>query len=286
MLEVKELTKQYGAFTALDHLTVTFDTGVYGLLGPNGAGKSTFLNLITDNLPRTGGEILYNGKDIRAWGAGYRKQVGYTPQLQGMYESFTARDFLHYIGALKGMRLSECKRQTEKFLEVVNLSADAHHKLGSFSGGMKQRVLLAAAMLDEPEILILDEPTVGLDPKERIHLRNYIASIGRSRTVLLATHVVDDIESIAGTVLLLKQGRMCGFDRPAHLISEIRGHVGEMRGSYEEILQWKKQYPNGKLLQLEDGFCLRVVEKELPESFIRVDTGLTLEDVYLYHAIL
>lgn len=286
MLEVKELTKQYGSFTALDHLNVTFDKGVYGLLGPNGAGKSTFLNLITDNIPRTGGEILYNGKDIRSLGARYRKQVGYTPQLQGMYESFTARDFLHYIGALKGMRLSACRKQTEEFLEVVNLSKDAHHLLGSFSGGMKQRVLLAAAMLDEPEILILDEPTVGLDPKERIHLRNYIASIARNRTVLLATHVVDDIESIAGRVLMLKQGKMCGFDSPAHLISQISGHVGETRGSYEEILELKQQYPNGKLMQLEDGFCLRIVAQELPENFSRVDVGLTLEDVYLYYAVM
>lgn len=222
MLEIKNLTKQYGAFTALDGLTVSFDKGVYGLLGPNGAGKSTFLNLITDNLKRTDGSILYDGTEILTMGAAYRKKLGYTPQVKGMYEDFTARDFLHYVGSLKGMKRAECKRQTEEFLELVNLSKDAHHKIGSFSGGMKQRTLLAAAMLDEPEILILDEPTVGLDPEERHRLREYIASIGKERTVLLATHIVGDIESIAQKVLLLVKGKVCRFERPEMLIQELR----------------------------------------------------------------
>ena len=221
MLEIKNLTKQYGAFTALDHLSVSFDKGVYGLLGPNGAGKSTFLNLITDNIKRTEGSILYDGTEILEMGAAYRKKLGYTPQVKGMYEDFTARDFLHYIGSLKGMKRAECKRQTEEFLEIVNLSKAAHQKIGSFSGGMKQRTLLAAAMLDEPEILILDEPTVGLDPEERHRLREYIASIGKDRTVLLATHIVGDIESIAQKVLLLVKGKLCRFDSPATLISEL-----------------------------------------------------------------
>lgn len=223
MLEIKNLTKKYGAFTALDHLTVSFDTGVYGLLGPNGAGKSTLLNLLTDNIKRTEGSILYNGTEILSLGAAYRKRLGYTPQVKGMYEDFTAREFLHYIGSLKGMKRAECKRQTEEFLGLVNLAKDAHHKIGSFSGGMKQRTLLAAAMLDEPEVLILDEPTVGLDPEERHRLREYIASIGRERTVLLATHIVGDIESIADKVLLLVQGKLCRFDSPAKLIEEIPG---------------------------------------------------------------
>ncbi len=221
MLEIKNLTKQYGAFTALDGLTVSFDKGVYGLLGPNGAGKSTFLNLITDNIRRTDGEILYDGKEILSMGAAYRKKLGYTPQVKGMYEDFTARDFLHYIGSLKGMKRKDVRRQTEEFLKIVNLEKAAHQRIGSFSGGMKQRTLLAAAMLGEPEILILDEPTVGLDPEERHRLREYIASIGKERTVLLATHIVGDIESIAEKVLLLVKGKLCRFDSPATLISEL-----------------------------------------------------------------
>lgn len=246
MLELINCTKKYGNKTALNGLTVTFEYGVYGLLGSNGAGKSTMLNLITDNLPRTSGQILYNGRDILSLGRGYRKRVGYTPQLQGMYEDFTARDFLHYIGALKGMKRSVCKKQTEQFLDIVCLAGDAHHKLGSFSGGMRQRVLLAAAMLDEPEILILDEPTAGLDPTQRIRLRDYIASVAKERTVLLATHVIGDIETIAKKVLLLHQGTLCRF-----------ATIEELLGETEQLLREKGQ---------------------LPEHTI------TLEDVYLFHA--
>lgn len=246
MLELIKCTKKYGNKTALNELSVTFENGVYGLLGANGAGKSTMLNLITDNLPRTSGEILYNGTDILKLGRSYRKKVGYTPQLQGMYEDFTARDFLHYIGALKGMKRKACREQTERFLEIVCLSDDAHHKLGSFSGGMRQRVLLAASMLDEPEILILDEPTAGLDPTQRIRLRDYISSISKDRTVLLATHVIGDIETISKKVLILSHGTLRRFAPAEELLKETEQVLGE-RG-------------------------------ELPEH------PLTLEDVYLFHA--
>ena len=246
MLELKNCTKKYGNKTALDHLSVTFETGVYGLLGANGAGKSTMLNLITDNIPRTEGQILYNGKEILTIKRSYFKKIGYTPQLQGMYDDFTARDFLHYVGSLKGMKSKECKRQTEEFLELVCLLDDAHHRLGSFSGGMRQRVLLAAAMLDNPEILILDEPTAGLDPTQRIRLRDYIASIANERTVLLATHVISDIETVAKKVLILSQGTLLRFDTPANLISETAN------------------------LMYEEGLTP-------PEP-------MTLEDVYLFHA--
>lgn len=246
MLELINLTKKYGNKTALDGLTVTFDSGVYGLLGANGAGKSTMLNIITKNIPRTSGEVLYNGTDISSLNRSYFKKIGYTPQLQGIYEDFTARDFLHYIGSLKGMKSRLCRQQTEQFLDIVCLADDAHHKLGSFSGGMKQRVLLAAAMLDEPEILILDEPTAGLDPTQRVRLRDYISSVADTRTVLLATHVISDIETISKKVLLLSHGTLRCFDSPQNLINQTRE---QLLGSNSTI----------------------------PEH-------LTLEDVYLYHA--
>lgn len=246
MLELINVTKKYGNKVALDHLSVRFETGVYGLLGANGAGKSTMLNLITDNVPRTEGQILYNGQEILSLKRSYFKKIGYTPQLQGMYEDFTARDFLHYIGSLKGMKSKECKKQTEEFLDLVVLSDDAHHRLGSFSGGMRQRVLLAAAMLDNPEILILDEPTAGLDPTQRIRLRDYIASISSERTVLLATHVISDIETIAKKVLILSQGSLRRFDAPKQLIDETAALMRE--------------------------------EGQTPPEF------LSLEDVYLFHA--
>ncbi len=220
MLEIRNLTKKYGDFTALDGLNFTLDKGIYGLLGANGAGKSTLMNLITDNLKRTEGEILYNGQDILTLGSAYRKRVGYTPQLQGMYEEFSARDFLHYIGTLKGMKRKDCKLQTEEFLTIVGLEQKAHKRLGSFSGGMRQRVLLAASMLDKPEILILDEPTAGLDVGERIRLCQYIAGLGKEHIVILATHIVSDIEAIADTVLLLKQGKILLSGSPHEVITK------------------------------------------------------------------
>lgn len=284
MLEIKHLTKKYGDLAALSDFTFTFDKGVYGLLGANGAGKSTMLNLITDNIKRTEGEILYNGTDILSLGAAFRSKVGYTPQLQGMYEDFSARQFLRYIGSLKGMKMKDCRDQTEQFLDLVGLSHAAHKKLGSYSGGMRQRVLLAAAMLDNPEIMILDEPTAGLDPEERIRLRNYISEISRERTVLLATHVVSDIESIAGSVIVLSKGKILVSGSPAELVSGIKDKIGVFKGSYDEVARHKERYPKGQVSLSGDSYMLRIVEDDIPDSFIRTADNANLEDVYLYYA--
>lgn len=243
MLEIRNLTKKYGDFVALDGINVTLDKGIYGLLGANGAGKSTLMNLITDNLKRTEGEILYDGKDILTLGSAFRKKVGYTPQLQGMYEEFSARDFLHYIGRLKGMKSRECKVQTEEFLAIVGLEEKAHKRLGSFSGGMRQRVLLAAAMLDNPEILILDEPTAGLDVGERIRLCKYIARLGEERIVILATHIVSDIEAIADMILLLNHGKITISGRPAEIIQKAMAEQPSVQ-SLEDVYLY---YAEGKV---------------------------------------
>lgn len=283
MLVIKELTKKYGSFTALDNINLTLDTGVYGILGANGAGKSTLLNLITDNIPRTTGEILYQGKDILSLGADFRKLVGYTPQLQGMYEEFTAGQFMRYIGALKGMKSKPCKEQTQDLLSLVGLDKHSHKKLGTFSGGMRQRILLAAAMLDNPQILILDEPTAGLDPEERIRLRNHIAEISKDRIVLLATHVVSDIECIAEKVILMKRGQVIHFASPIQLMDSIAGKVGEFHGSFEEVNALKETYQKGQILRRRTGFVLRVAQEDLPEEFLPVE-DITLEDVYLFYA--
>lgn len=283
MLVIKELTKKYGSFTALDNINLTLDTGVYGILGANGAGKSTLLNLITDNIPRTTGEILYQGKDILSLGADFRKLVGYTPQLQGMYEEFTAGQFMRYIGALKGMKSKPCKEQTQDLLSLVGLDKHSHKKLGTFSGGMRQRILLAAAMLDNPQILILDEPTAGLDPEERIRLRNHIAEISKDRIVLLATHVVSDIECIAEKVILMKRGQVIHFASPIELMDSIAGKVGEFHSSFEEVNALKETYQKGQILRRRTGFVLRVAQEDLPEEFLPVE-DITLEDVYLFYA--
>ncbi len=283
VLEIKNLTKKYGDFTALNNMSLSLDNGVYGILGANGAGKSTFLNLITDNIKRTSGEILYNDKEILSQGVKFRKKVGYTPQLQGMYEEFTAGQFMRYIGALKGMKHKDCKLQTHELLALVGLDSVAHKKLGSFSGGMRQRVLLAAAMLDNPEILILDEPTSGLDPEERIRLRNHIAEISVNRMVLLATHVVDDIECIAEKVILMKKGELLKFASPTELINEISGKVGEFYGTFEEVSRMKEKYGKGQTIRRSEGFVFRAAEENLPDCFERVN-NITLEDVYLFYA--
>ncbi len=283
MLEIKELTKKYGDFTAVNQINLTLDKGVYGILGANGAGKSTFLNLLTDNIKRTSGEILYDGREILTMGAAYRKKVGYTPQLQGMYEEFTAGQFLRYIGALKGMKHKTCKAQTKELLALVGLDKHAHQKLGTFSGGMRQRVLLAASMLDDPEILILDEPTAGLDPEERIRLRNHIAELSKNRIVLLATHVVSDIECVAEKVILMKKGEVLRFDSPTCLMEEISGKVREFQGTFEEVNALKETYGKGQIQRRQTGFVLRVAQDNLPEDFKQVE-DITLEDVYLFYA--
>ena len=205
-LRMEQLTKYYGKTLALDHLSVTLREGVYGILGPNGAGKSTWMNLLTDNIRRTAGTILLDGKDILDMGRAYRSLIGYMPQQQGLYEQMTGRAFLYYMAGLKGLKKKAAEAQIEELLRIVNLAEDAADKMKNYSGGMKQRILLAQALLGNPKILILDEPTAGLDPKERIRVRHYIAELSKERIVLLATHIVSDVESIADEVLLLKKG--------------------------------------------------------------------------------
>ena len=222
-LTIQNLTKTYGNKVALREFSYTFTPGIYGILGANGAGKSTLMNLITDNVKRDSGEILWNGTDILKLGREFRREVGYMPQQQGMYPDYSARDFLCYMAAVKELPRKESRRQIEELLAVVNLSEDAHKRLGGFSGGMRQRVLLAQALLGDPKILILDEPTAGLDPKERLRLRQYISDLARNKIVFLTTHIVSDIESIANDVLLMKQGELVAHGAPDALIAAVHG---------------------------------------------------------------
>ena len=222
-LTIQNLTKTYGSKVALREFSYTFTPGIYGILGANGAGKSTLMNLITDNVKRDSGSILWNGTDILKLGRVFRREVGYMPQQQGMYPDYSARDFLCYMAAVKELPRKESRRQIEELLEVVNLSDEAHKRLGGFSGGMRQRVLLAQALLGDPKILILDEPTAGLDPKERLRLRQYISDLARNKIVFLTTHIVSDIESIANDVLLMKQGELVAHGAPDALIAAVCG---------------------------------------------------------------
>ena len=222
-LVIENLTKKYGEKVALQKFSYTFAPGIYGILGANGAGKSTLMNLITDNVKRTEGQILWDGTDILKLGASFRKLLGYMPQQQGMYSDFSARAFLRYMADVKGIKRKQANQQIEQLLELVSLKDVAHKKLDGFSGGMRQRVLLAQALLGEPQILILDEPTAGLDPKERLRLRQYIADLAQDRIVFLTTHIVSDIESIANDVLLMKDGQLVRHGTPDELMASVQG---------------------------------------------------------------
>ena len=221
MIEVKHLTKRYGNHVAVNDLNFTIDKGkVYGFLGPNGAGKSTMMNIITGNLDATSGKVLWNGKNVLRMGREFRRVLGYMPQQQNLYDSFTGRRFLLYIAALKEIPRSDAALQVQRVAELVHLSSELEKRLAAYSGGMKQRLLAAAALLGEPQILIMDEPTAGLDPKERVRLRQVLAQLAHDRIIIVATHVVSDVEHVASEILLLKEGQLVDQASPAALIEK------------------------------------------------------------------
>ena len=304
-LILKNLKKTYGNVKALKGINYTFTPGVYGILGSNGAGKSTMINLITDNVKRdkNGGEILFcddnsdtaEAVDILKLGSKFRSFIGYMPQQQGYYADFTPKAFLKYMADIKGVKKKEIvdnngsksyisvNEQIDKLLEIVNLTDAAYKRIGGFSGGMKQRVLLAQALLGNPKILILDEPTAGLDPKERIHIRNYIAKLSKDRIILFATHVVSDIECIADKVILLKEGQIIEAGSPVQLIDKVYGKVGEINCQLDEVDELQKKYRVGNIRQRRNGLALRIVGDTLPELADACSNDIDLEDVYLYY---
>ena len=260
-LEVRSLSKNYGKVQALKNVSFKIDTGVYGLLGPNGAGKSTMIRIITGSMRASSGEVLYNGRRIRENEKAYKKILGYVPQRQGMYDSFTAARFLEYMAVLKELKRKKIPEEVERVLKIVGLQEDALRRLGGFSGGMKQRVLIAQALLGDPRIIILDEPTAGLDPKERIKIRNFISRIGENRTILLATHVVSDVESIAREILLLGDGVLKEKGTPRELCAMLDGSVFEcILPGQEGFDRVEAQFPVSNVLELPDGrISVRVI---------------------------
>ena len=282
-LELIDLTKRYGDFVALDHLNITFTAGIYGILGANGAGKSTMMNLLTDNISRSNGKILYDGTDILKLGKDFRKILGYMPQQQGFYEHMTAQTFLYYMADLKGIPKRQAAQEIDDLLDATNLSDVRHKKLGGYSGGMKQRVLLAQSLLGDPKVVILDEPTAGLDPKERIRIRNFISAMSRNRIILLATHIVSDIESISDQILMMKKGQMVGMGTPGELIESVADKVKEMSCSPEELDRVQEQYKVGNIFQRHGETWVRIIGDNLSTEGQYVEDHLSLEDVYLYY---
>jgi len=281
-LTLDRLTKQYGSKIALDRIDATFEPGIYGLLGANGAGKTTMMRLICDILKPTSGEVTFNGTNIREMGESYRAAIGYLPQDFGYYPNFTAMNFLLYMASLKGLNARYAKEKSLELLETVNLSEVKDKKIKTFSGGMKQRLGIAQAFLNNPQILILDEPTAGLDPKERVKFRNLISSFSENKIVILSTHIVTDVEYIADEILVIKGGTLLKKGAESTIIQEISGKVWECRVTKQEAERFENRLTvcNSKT---ENGEAvLRIVSDSKPCD-TAVSVSPCLEDLYLYY---
>lgn len=234
-LELKKINKHYGKKKhALCDFSFDFTNGIYGLLGPNGAGKSTLMNIITDNLrpDKDGGKILWNGEETRILKDKFRSQMGFMPQQQNLYESMTARMFLNYIAALKCLDKKNAENEISEIIERVELTDSLDKKMGGFSGGMKQRVLIASALLGNPELIILDEPTAGLDPKQRVIIRNLISSLAEDKIIIVSTHIVSDIENIAKEILFIKEGKLIDSGTIPKLLEKVEGEEKTLENLY------------------------------------------------------
>lgn len=276
MLSIEHVTKKYGNFTALEDINLAFETGVYGLLAPNGAGKTTLLKMITTLLFPTSGEILWNGENIIDMDDRYREIVGYLPQNYGYYRSYTPRKMLRYMATLQGMEKKTAEKRIEELLTEVSMSDYADKKMKGFSGGMIQRVGIAQAMLHDPKILVLDEPTAGLDPKERVRFRNLIHNISKERIVILSTHIVSDIETIAQKIVMLQNHTVQCCDSPAEILKGLDGIVWEVpegtKLSKDDVVLAERQ--------TEKGTVIRAAGARMPKGGIKVSPSL--EDAFLY----
>lgn len=284
-LRIEGIKKRYNRnkVYALDNVSITMTPGVYGLLGPNGAGKSTLMNIMTQNLKADVGYIFWNGENIDKLGNAYRSCLGYMPQQQNLYDEFTGEQFLWYISALKDLKKKVAKERIEELLTIVNLQKERYNKIKTYSGGMKQRLLIAQALLNDPKILIMDEPTAGLDPTERIRIRNFISQISKEKIVLLATHVVSDIEFIAKEIIILHNGKMVRYGEPQQLIDEMKNKVFEVLVTEEEKTQYENsQYKIANIMYVDDKICLKILSNTRPNIGEVTQIRASLEDVYLF----
>ena len=280
-LQFHVLKKNYGKKQALKGINLTLKPGIYGLLGPNGAGKSTLMNILTGNLKPTTGHITLDGQDIHTLGEAFRSRLGYCPQQQTLYPSFTGEQFLYYMASLQGMKKSEAAKRIDWVLGEVSLPDVRHKPIRSYSGGMKQRLLIAQSLLHDPDILILDEPTAGLDPRQRVAVRNLIGKIALHKIVLISTHVVQDVEYIAGELILLNEGNILCQGTPQQLLAALDGQMWELTVQENELEQVRQYGTVCGLAKTEDGICVRLLSSTKPVGSCAAKPDL--EDVYLYH---
>ena len=287
-LNISSISKSYHSTLALNQFTVMLTSGIYALLGPNGSGKSTLMNIITDNLKADSGEITYTSdegitENVLKMGVRFREKLGFMPQYPGLYPNFTVERFMWYMAALKGLPKEKAKKDIPEILAAVELDDVPKRKIGALSGGMKQRLTLAQAVLGDPEILILDEPTAGLDPKQRISIRNYISRIAFNKIVIIATHVVSDIEFIARDIIMLKKGVIVDNAPPHELTKKIEGKVWNVPCLESEVQSMQDTFRVTNIARDEESgnVSLRVLSDEKPSEDSKIVTP-TLEDYYLY----
>ena len=285
-LTLKNITKSFKDKVAVNDFNVTLTNGIYGLLGPNGAGKTSLMRIIADVSNATSGEVYLNGKSKTELGANYRDVLGYLPQDVGFYKSFTAQKFLEYVATLKGIDREEASVKIDELLKFVNLEKDRKRKIGKFSGGMKQRLGIAQALLNDPKILILDEPTAGLDPNERIRFKNLIAEISRDKIVILSTHIVSDVEFIANEILIMRNGELVEKATPVEILNSIRGKVYSLKIKEDLLHKVQSKFKVSNIIRDDEHIVVRVVGDEYPlidDGIEVIEESPNLEDLFLYY---
>lgn len=279
-LVIEDLSKDFQGVMAVSHVTYTMENGVYGLLGLNGAGKTTLMRMLCTLLKPSGGRILCNGEDILAMGAEYRKLLGYLPQEFGFYPDFTVKDYLLYIASIKGVHKAVARKRVKELTAKVGLSKVQDRKMKKLSGGMKRRAGIAQAMINDPEILILDEPTAGLDPNERIRFRNLLSELAQERLVLLSTHIVSDVESVANEILLMKDGAFLHTGKPQEIITSMTDRIWSLTVPAGEAAKYGRDYKVANSRTVPGGMQLRILSEEKPHPEAQEETP-ALEDVFL-----
>ena len=282
MITVANLTKRYGQLTAVDAISFQVKRGeIFGLLGPNGAGKSTFMRMLATITKPTDGKILWNDADVVKSPDTLRAVLGYLPQDFGVYPNLNAIEFLEYMAAIKGLDSASTKKRIDELLQVVNLVEAAKRPLGGYSGGMRQRVGIAQALLNDPQLLIVDEPTVGLDPEERVRFRNLLSDLSGERIVILSTHIVSDVEATATRIVLINKGQLLREAAPENLLKELDGKVWEWTVKSDDLTALKQKFIISGTIRRSDGVEVRVVSESKPEANAQ-NTSPNLEDAYLY----